>query len=184
MNRREAISSIGILLGGTVSAGTISALLSGCSTPDERNFQPEFLSASQLRLVERLADVIIPETDTPGASAAGVHRFIDNLLANYYPLKDARLWSSTLDAFTAAYDAEALSLDELTRALTREDTLAFSSEDQHEGSSSWFFKRLKELVVSGYYTSEIGMTQELRLKPMGTGHSDIDRGQVERSWSN
>ena len=46
-----------------------------------------------------------------------------------------------------------------------------------------FFRTLKELVVVGYYTSEPGATQELRMQPMGSWHGDIPYAQVGRSWA-
>lgn len=36
-----------------------------------------------------------------------------------------------------------------------------------------FFVNLKRLVIEGYYTSEVGATQELRVNPMGTWRADI-----------
>jgi len=184
MNRREAISSLGILLGGTLSASTFSALLSGCSTPNANQFKLEFLSQAQFNLIEKLAEAIIPETDTPGASGAGVHRFIDNLLANYYSASESRHFASLLDRFSESYDAENRSFEELSVILQNEDAKAFSTSSLPDLPSSEFYIQLKELVVSGYYTSEIGMTQELRLNPMGPGRLDIDRRDVERTWSN
>nr|WP_159931264.1 gluconate 2-dehydrogenase subunit 3 family protein [Oceanicoccus sp. KOV_DT_Chl] len=46
-----------------------------------------------------------------------------------------------------------------------------------------FFPKLKELVVVGYYTSEIGATEELRYNPMPmTYKGDIPVTEDTRNW--
>ncbi len=45
------------------------------------DWKPVFLDAHQNETLVVLSDLIIPETDTPGAKAALVNRFIDRLLA-------------------------------------------------------------------------------------------------------
>jgi hypothetical protein len=56
----------------------------------------------------------------------------------------------------------------------------WGAEDVGEGS---FFRTLKELVLVGYYTSELGATQELRPNPMGPWRADISYSEVGRAWS-
>ena len=43
-----------------------------------------------------------------------------------------------------------------------------SDWDPEDVGRQAFFRTLKELVLVGYYTSEVGATQELRVNPMGT----------------
>ena len=72
MNRREALKKISLVLGASLSAqitaGVMGQILNtGPSLP---------VSADREKLISELADVIIPTTDTPGAKAAGVEKFI------------------------------------------------------------------------------------------------------------
>ena len=46
-----------------------------------------------------------------------------------------------------------------------------------------FFRTLKELVLVGYYTSEVGASEELKVNPMGVWLPDIPYSQVGRSWA-
>lgn len=46
-----------------------------------------------------------------------------------------------------------------------------------------FFRTLKELVLVGYYTSEVGATQELRMNPMGSWTGDMPYSEVGRAWA-
>ena len=91
IDRREALRRAAILLGGAISAPTIAAMLTGsdvawAATAGDtmQAWAPRTLSAAQLELVATIADRIIPPTGTPGARAAGVHRFVDALLTDYY----------------------------------------------------------------------------------------------------
>lgn len=165
------------MLGGTLSASTLSALVSGCAAPSADNYTPKFLSSVQLERLARIADVIIPETDTPGARAAGVHRFIDTLLSEYYPSVEAHHFLALFDAFDMVYDIDSQSDDQLYALLRSMDT------EWAAGKDNPVWARLKEWTISGYYTSEIGMTQELRLKPYVTARMDMPRAEVERTWA-
>src|SRR5271154_2420471 len=44
-------------------------------------FEPKFFTAAEGLVVSRIADLIIPQTDTPGAVAAGVPQYIDTVAA-------------------------------------------------------------------------------------------------------
>jgi hypothetical protein len=47
-----------------------------------------------------------------------------------------------------------------------------------------FFRTLKELVLVGYYTSEAGATQELRLMPvMGPWRADVPYPEIGHAWA-
>jgi gluconate 2-dehydrogenase gamma chain len=86
IDRREALRRAALLLGGALSASTIAGVLAGCEahrTPDGA-WTPRALTSDQLELVATIAEHILPETDTPGARAALVHRFIDAMLADSY----------------------------------------------------------------------------------------------------
>ncbi|GAC1648299.1 MAG: lactose 3-dehydrogenase subunit gamma LacC [Gemmatimonadaceae bacterium] len=49
--------------------------------------------------------------------------------------------------------------------------------------ADWFWRRMKELTLVGYYTSKVGATQELRVNPMGLWRGDIAYASIGRSWS-
>src|SRR5256885_16141522 len=92
IDRREALRRAALLLGGALSASPVAGVLAGCEarrTPDGA-WAPRALSSDQLDLVATIAEHIVPETDTPGARAVGVHRFIDAMLADSYPDEELR----------------------------------------------------------------------------------------------
>ena len=111
-----------------------------------------------------MAELIIPTTDTPGARAAQVDRFIDATLDAASPATRSRFLSglgwlverSTAlfgVAFTAATPTQQIDL--LTR-LSADDAAA------REGAiGAEFFAAIKAMTIAGYYSSEIGLRQEL-----------------------
>jgi hypothetical protein len=52
-----------------------------------------------------------------------------------------------------------------------------------EMRSGWFWRRMKELTLTGYYTSQVGATRELRVNPMGTWRGEVPYRTIGRSWA-
>jgi hypothetical protein len=140
ITRREALRRAALLLGGTLSAPTIAAVLAGCG--DRRrgataDWTPRTLTAEQAAIIVAISEAIIPETDTPGARAAQVDQFVDALLTEHVaPAERERFISglTRLDArarrvhqkgfaeLTAAQ--QTAMVEELDRLAFREEALA------------------------------------------------------------
>jgi glucoside 3-dehydrogenase (cytochrome c) hitch-hiker subunit len=168
INRREALRRTVLLLGGVLSAPTIAGFLAGCDTPRaDGAWRPRALSGEQSDLVAAIAEHILPETDTPGARSAGVHRFIDTMLAEYYgDAERAHFVSGLSDVEARARRSGAKSFvdaskDQQLAILTALDREAYSSGV----APHHFFRTMKELTLLGYYTSEMGATKELQYNP-------------------
>ena len=87
MDRREAVQRVAMLLGGSLAGPALAGSVlrkSAAAALTPAGYTPRALSPEQLEQVATIAEHIIPATDTPGARAAGVHRFIDTMLAEYY----------------------------------------------------------------------------------------------------
>src|SRR5215813_12706297 len=69
-------------------------------------YKPLFFSASQFRMIEYLAEMIIPRDETAGAKDAGVAEFIDFMVANRVPVSAKREIRSTEDAIENGNDAQ------------------------------------------------------------------------------
>ena len=85
MNRREAISRMAILVGGTLSAPTLSAM-ERMGTVKGTSSLPNALNLTELqrKIVAEVAEHIIPKTTTAGAKDAGVPAFIEMMLNDCY----------------------------------------------------------------------------------------------------
>ena len=190
MTRREALRRTAGLLGGVVSTPVWSGLLSGCSAPGG-DWSPSVLTPDQVDTVRRMADLIIPETDTPGAVAAGVHRFVDTLLADGFAAADREAFLAGLDDLDArcqnAYEATFVDLEPpLQKAVVAE----MDDETFGAGAAEWhpdrppFFRVMKELTLVGYYTSEIGASQELKINVVpGRYDGVVPFDEIGRAWS-
>jgi hypothetical protein len=162
LTRRTAIRNAVLLLGGAIPAAQLGLLESTlAATPVES--KPRFLSPEQLVMVERIADLVIPETDTPGAVSAGAHRFIDLLLAEWASSDTQQQFVAGLaDIEQRATDVGMPgflggSADQQVAIVQLLDREAFA-----EGAPETFFRRLKKLVLFSYFSSEPGATQALR----------------------
>src|SRR6059058_899085 len=79
MNRREAVKTTAVLLGGVLIT---SSGLTACKG-DSRNIGAGVLNAEDQALVEEIADTLLPATaSSPGAKAAGVGPVINLLLTD------------------------------------------------------------------------------------------------------
>jgi hypothetical protein len=129
------------------------------------DWRPAFLSAEQDRTVTSIAEAIIPATDTPGATAAFVNRYVDALLEDadqherdeflrglaWMDRRSRRLFGQTFVDATP---------DQRNALLT-----IVSSPDNHEDADQIgreFFEDMKAKTIVGYYTSEVGIRDELK----------------------
>lgn len=128
------------------------------------DWMPKAMNAHQNEMVIQLTELIIPQTDTPGAKAALVNRFVDEVLDD----ADARDKKEFFRGLTW--------VDERSRDLFGADFLGASPEQQNalltimsSGRNKSlmdqigvdFFQSIKSMTITGYYTSEIGLRQEL-----------------------
>lgn len=105
------------------------------------------LNAAQQALVTDIAEMIIPETDTPGATSVKVPQFIDLILTDWMSDDERAVFLSGLGAIDASGFA-ALSRAQKTELLTKLD--AARADKSGAGHA---FGRLKALTVYGYFTS-------------------------------
>ena len=76
MNRRKALKNIGISFGSITFSTSILSILQSCQS-NELDWSPDFFSSKQISFIDRMFEIIIPETDTPGATSLNLSRFVD-----------------------------------------------------------------------------------------------------------
>ena len=75
---------------------------------------------------------------------------------------------------------------ELGEAMSDEAAAADSSAEEPQAASGAppFFRQLKELTLAGYYTSEVGATEELRWNAApGRYDADVPFSEIGRAWA-
>ena len=195
LTRRDALKRIGYVTGSALSASLVSGVLAGCrAAPPKPDFIPHSLDADQYKLVAVLSEIIIPATDTPGANGAGVPAFIDEMLTSWYLEEDKNSILAGLSILNeeAQRQFQVLFVDAspehqhtLVEQMAQE---AFPSSDSNQAGAlppelPELFREFKQLTVVGYYTSEIGASEELRIPPMGSYTADMPYDDVGRAWS-
>jgi hypothetical protein len=169
VSRRTALKAFG------TGIGTVAALpwlsdegLLAFARIQESNAppQPKVFSPSQFATLELLVDAIIPTDDrSPGAKQARVADYIDLLVSE----GDGRLSLEWLGGL-AALDAEAAArfrapFTKLTAAQV--DTILQTisrNEKSPQTPLEAFFVMAKQATIRGYYTSKIGIHDELHYK--------------------
>lgn len=183
LSRRDAIRGLALTAG--ITATGLAGRAAAATT---LTWTPTALNPDQARLVDVVAELIIPATDTPGARDAGVPQFIDRALADYCD----RAQKERLLGGLARMDADArlvhgdvfvtLTPQQQADLLTVYDQEAAATRGQN--GSPHFFLDLEDLVTVGYFTSEQGATQALRYEPVpGAYHGCVPLAEVGRAWA-
>jgi hypothetical protein len=177
VNRREALRRLAV--GGAAAAAlpswveTLSAFaLDHAHTHGQRAaaktaaaWKPKVLTAQQNSTVITLSELIIPQTDTPGAKAANVNRFIDGVLSEASATERTKFIEGLtgLDERAKTEFGKpfvGVTADQQTAILTGLAALQGKSDPKiHPGVE--FFEAIKSMTIIGYYTSEVGMRQEI-----------------------
>lgn len=165
ITRREAILRVSAMLGGVALVGQ-GAMLSGCT---RKARDPVSFSAEDVAFLDEIAETILPETDTPGARAAGVGPFIAMMVVDTYDEREQELFRAGLNtlegeclsmhgvSFVSAAPAQRL---ELLQKLDAEQLQFMRAAERDEPAH--YFRMIKELTLLGYFTSEVGYTQAMR----------------------
>lgn len=205
IGRREALRRAALTVGAAISAPTIAAVLAGCEArPADAHWRPRVLDDSQADLIGALVDQIIPQTDTPGARAAGVPQFIDALLADYYTAAERQRFTDGLREIDAravqtyrqrfarcAPGDQRTLLEQLDREAFAPPAAASNEADSTRAAAASsprattpFFRTLKELTIVGYYTSRAGATTELHYVAVpGRYDGCVPLDKIGRTWA-
>ena len=158
MNRREALK--------TGAAVAIAAPWLGAAT-----WKPSLFTAQQNETVIALTDLILPATDTPGAKAALVNRYMDLLLKDGSSTERNRFMSGL-----KWLDEESLRREKVVfvKMPAARQVAMLESLDAGEGEGNQFFRMAKSFTVRVYYQTEVG-TKELNKrgvpKSFGCSHN-------------
>jgi hypothetical protein len=190
MDRREAISRVALIMGGTLIGGEF--LLSGCKTKTPASVNiADLFDPKNVKFLDEVADTILPATKTPGAKAAKVGSFMGVMVRDCYTPADQQIFIAGIqklnDAAKDKYSNDFITCTpaqrtELLTALDKEQkeyTKTKKPEDPNH-----YFRMMKELTLLGYFTSEIGCTQALRYLPVpGRFDGNMPYKKGDKAWA-
>jgi hypothetical protein len=187
MDRREAISALTLLLGGTI-AGAELFMGYGCNPAEKYN---ELFDQDQVTLLREIAETILPETSTPGAKAAGTGEFMALMVQDCYAKEDQDVFldglSSIDNAAKEKFSKKFLELNakqrtELLTALDKEQRRYQETKKAEEPNH--YFRMMKELTLLGFFTSEAGATKALRyVEVPGRFDACVPYKKGDRAWA-
>lgn len=185
MQRRDVLK----LLGSTVALSALPrealAALIEANAAATQSGGLKTLNAHQNATVVMISEMIIPETDTPGAKGAKVNEFIDLLLSEWFEPEETKQFLAGLEQvdtqsrtrFSASFvDCSEAQRTEMLKELDAAAMLFPQKQKEAARTAAApppmdFFYQMKKLTLAGYYTSEIGFVKELGKSIIPPGHA-------------
>jgi hypothetical protein len=128
---------------------------------------PLFFTKDQFAALDILTELIVPADEhSPGAHAAGVAAFIDRTVAESFLPEDKSSWQKGL----ASIDTLSQSMYQTPFLKTgRSQQIALltkiaANERHAETDAEKFFTQLKQTTAFAYYSSSIGIHQDIQYK--------------------
>lgn len=190
MNRRDALTRVSLLLGGSVLGADL--FLSGC-TNSNRNVGAAGINFSNedVAFLDEVAETILPATDTPGAKAAKVGDFMTVIVRDCYGEKDQKIFIDGMQKLNEASKKEYGKFFLESGPEERHDLLVALDKEQKdymdkkkEGDPKHYFRLMKELTLWGYFTSLPGATLALRYVAVpGRYDGCVPYKKGEKAWA-
>ena len=168
MNRREALSSVALLLGGTIIGAEM--FLSGCTNADKKiGYSGLQFSPDDISFLDEVGETIIPATSTPGAKETRIGEFMKTIVNDCYEEKNQKIFVNGMSQLdNASKTKNGKSFLESTPE-QRHNLLVDLDKEQKDYTANkkpedpaHYFRMMKELTLWGYFTSELGATKALR----------------------
>jgi hypothetical protein len=191
MNRRDALTRVGLILGGTVVGAEL--FLSGCTNAPTTTIggAGTNFTNDDIAFLDEVAETILPATDSPGAKEAKVGMFMTVMVKDCYTEADQKVFLQGMQKLNDVckvkngkvyLDCTPDQRHDLLVALDKEqkDYMAAKKKDD----PSHYFRMMKELTLWGYFTSEPGATKALRYVAIpGKYQGCIDYKKGEKAWA-
>jgi hypothetical protein len=182
MQRRDILKMLATGAVLPVFSSPLAAFFKEAQAQTGPGYKLRTLNPHQNATVVVLTDLIIPETDTPGAKAARVNEFIDVILTEWATPEERQNFLQGLEGVDKQsrelfgkdfVDATPVQQVTLLRALDDFAASERGDKPQKHGNTvpkfdtqltGNFYDIFRGITLHGYYTSEIGFTQELKLQ--------------------
>lgn len=189
MNRREAISSVSLLLGGAIIGSEF--LISGCKNPEATSSASLTFDKDKIAMLDEIGETIIPATSTPGAKAAKIGEYMQLIVTDCYEDKNQKIF---MDGLAKINEASKKKFDKpfMETDAKQKNALLVDLDNEQKGymknkkndEPSHYFRMMKELTLLGYFTSEIGCTQAMRFVEVpGKFDSCVPYKKGDKAWA-
>jgi gluconate 2-dehydrogenase gamma chain len=178
-----------VFVGLAAAAWTVPVIARAQGAPAGMSWAPKALTLDQARTLSAACETIIPETDTPGAIAAGVPQKIDGWIAGWLDPPAGERLKAGIDQLNAR--AQSRGADGFA-ALTQDQKVALLSEiegeqraaDRQKPPVPHYWNTLKGLTTTAYFTSQAGARKAARYDPTpGDYKGCVPLKDVGRVWA-
>jgi len=153
MKRRDALKSVGIILGTAIIG--VDAFLTGCVNTN--TFE---LNENDLVLLNDFGEALLPKSETPGAKEANVASFMNTIVADFYSKEEQNTFLNGIkhvtDLSNNNFNDDFISLSEenKTALLVKLENEAKKHYDA-KNKGHHFYIMFKQLTLWGYMSSEV-----------------------------
>ncbi|BAV05519.1 Gluconate 2-dehydrogenase subunit 3 [Filimonas lacunae] len=188
MNRREALSRVAVLVGGSIIGAEF--FLSGCKNHGTVNTENLF-EKDTIAFLNEAGETILPQTTTPGAKAADVGSFMAVMVRDCYSDKDQETFKKGLTQLNNSCkekykkDFMDASKEQRLELLTQLDKEAKEyNKNKKKDEPNHYFTMIKQLTLLGFFTSEVGCKQALRYVPVpGKYDGNYPYKKGDKAWA-
>jgi len=170
-DRRSFLRGASILMGHAAFGQVMTAF---GATPRKATF----FNAAEMSTLQALVDVILPATDSPAASAADTHYFIDLAMPACASAEAQKTFGAGLRSLGEKR------FEHLTPGQQTSLLKARAATDMELPYDQSFFKILKDYALTGYFLSEIGATRALAYERVPGGfQGDLPLKPNQKAWA-
>lgn len=192
MDRRDLLKMVALLTGGAVIGGEV--FLSGCNNADKTATTTTATGAfsnDDIAFLDEVAETILPKTNTPGAKDAKVGEFMTVMVNDCYTEPDQKTFHEGMKK-----------LDEACNKLNSASYMKATPEQRHKllveldkeakeyqktkkpDDPSHYFTMMKQLTLTGFFTSKPGATQALRYEAVpGRYDGCVPYKKGDKAWA-
>lgn len=195
MDRRKALRNTALLVGATLSSGTLASMLQSCQSQNRLDWTPLFFTEEQAQVVSEITEMILPRTETPGAKDLKVDIFVDLMFKETLSPSDQEHVLKGYEKFAATceelYSTSFLKMNNDQRAevlkKVGEGTNTFvptvwGSKLEKQPTLD-FYRRVKQFTLTGYFTSEEIGKNILRFDPIPGNYNGCLPYDGENIWT-
>jgi glucoside 3-dehydrogenase (cytochrome c) hitch-hiker subunit len=193
MNRREALSQVALIMGGTIVGAEV--ILSGCApkkTAAEIATADAAFTTDNITFLDEVGETILPATPgSPGAKAAKIGEFMHVIVRDCYTDSDQKIFFDGIpkfkDAVEKKYSKDFMDLSDQDK---HDFLVALDKEaSDYEGAKkdedpTHYFTMMKQLTLWGFFTSETGSKNALRYNPLpGKWDGSYPYKKGDKAWA-
>lgn len=205
MHRRDALKTLGFGSTALFSSSALLGALQGCTAVRMADESPSFLNDRESSQLVKICEGILPRTETPGATDAGVAQHLDTALANIYRDREAEYFRRGIAVFVERFEADlGLSFDaagqnQITdringylKRYSNDPAIlkAFRASAEVDGVKSDdfietnFVTNVVNATFASYFTSELAGETVMRYDPVpGKYEACIPYRKGQKSWA-